>query len=167
MTDKADTPENGAPADKTNAAQFAIERIYIKDLSLESPRGLEAFKGWKPTINLDINTKQTTLQEGLHEVVLTLTVNVREKDTDAVYFLIEIQQAGVFRTANIPDTELRRLLATVGPTTLFPYARESIDSLSVKAGFPPLQIAPINFDAMMQAAMQKQSQGASASDTIQ
>ena len=167
MTDKTDTPENNNPADKSKAPQFAIERIYVKDISLESPRGLEAFKSWKPTINLDINTKQTTLQEGLHEVVLTLTVAAREKDTDAVYFLVEIQQAGVFRTANIPDTELRRLLATVGPSTLFPYARESVDSLATKAGFPPLQLAPINFEAMMQAAMKKQSQSSAGSDTIQ
>lgn len=166
MTDETGTTEN-ANADTKPAPQFGIERIYVKDISLESPRGQEAFKSWKPTINLDINTKQTTLQEGLHEVVLTLTINVREKETDAAYFLIEIQQAGLFRTANIPDTELRRLLATVAPSTLFPYAREAVDSLSIKAGFPPLQLAPINFEAMMKAAMKKQNTVAPTSGTIQ
>ena len=166
MTDTTESSEGAAKADES-APQFGIERIYVKDISLESPRGQDAFKSWKPTINLDINTKQTTLQEGIHEVVLTLTVNVREKDTDAPYFLVEIQQAGLFRTANIPDAEIRRLLATVGPSTLFPYARETVDSMAVKAGFPPLQLAPINFEAMMKAAVQKQSQVAPASDTIQ
>mgnify|MGYP001106577700 CR=1 FL=1 len=166
MADEKETSENAA-TDKAAAAQFGIERIYVKDISLESPRGQDAFKTWAPTINLDINTKQTTLQEGVHEVVLTLTINVSEKETDAVYFLIEIQQAGLFRTANIPDAELRRLLATLGPSTLFPYARETVDSLATKAGFPPLRLSPINFDAMMQAAMQKQGQVASGPETIQ
>ena len=159
----ADKETKGADAqaqgEQSNAPQFAIERIYLKDLSLEAPRGPEAFKNWQPAVNLDINTKQTTLQEGVHEVVLTLTVSVKEKDSEAIYFLIEIQQAGVFRTANIPANDLRKVLASVAPTTLFPYARESVDSLATKAGFPPLRLAPINFDALLQQAMKQQGAG--------
>ncbi len=167
MTDETKTPVDSAASDNAKAPQFGIERIYVKDISLESPRGQEAFNNWAPTINLDINTKQTTLQQGVHEVVLTLTINVREKDSEAVYFLIEIQQAGLFRTANIPDAELRRLLATVGPSTLFPYARETVDSLATKAGFPPLRLSPINFEALMQAAIKKQGNVTTATETLQ
>ncbi len=166
--EEAVTPEKGAAPDQSKAPQFAIDRIYVKDISLEAPRGQEAFKTWQPTVNLDINTKQITLQEGLHEVILTLTISVKEKDTDAIYFLIEIQQAGLFRTANIPAAELRRVLASVAPSTLFPYARESVDNLAVKAGFPPLRLAPINFDALLQAAMKQQSEESTPADeTIQ
>lgn len=154
-------------ADPGAAPLFAIERIYTKDVSLECPRGLEAFKTWTPSINLDINTKQTTLQDGLHEVVLTLTAKVKEKESESIYFLVEIQQAGLFRTANIPETELRRVLATVAPASLFPYARETVDSLAVKAGFPPLRLAPINFDALLKAAIDKQAAGEASNTTIQ
>lgn len=156
----AEDSSNTGQAQNTDpkAPQFAIDRIYVKDLSLEAPRGPEAFKTWQPTVNLDINTKQTTLQEGVHEVVLTLTLNVKEKDTESVYFLIEIQQAGIFRTANIADNELRKILASLAPSTLFPYARETVDSLATKAGFPPLRLAPINFDALLQAAIKKQNE---------
>jgi len=168
MAEDATTKETVTDQAQSKAPQFAIERIYVKDISLEAPRGPEAFKTWQPTVNLDISTKQITLEEGLHEVVLTLTLNVKEKESEAVYFLIEIQQAGLFRTANIPDPELRRVLASVAPSTLFPYARESVDNLAVKAGFPPLRFAPINFDALLQAAMQKQSEESPPSDeTIQ
>ena len=157
-----------AQGEQSKAPQFAIERIYLKDLSLEAPRGPEAFKTWQPAVNLDINTKQTTLQDGVHEVVLTLTVNVKEKDSEAIYFLIEIQQAGIFRTANIPAAELRKALASVAPSTLFPYARESVDSLATKAGFPPLRLAPINFDALLQQAIKQQGEaGVPPQETIQ
>lgn len=141
------------------AQQFAIERIYVKDLSLESPRGAEAFKNWKPQINLDMNTKQTSLQDNLHEVVLTLTIKVKEQESDLVYFLVEIQQAGLFRTQNITGDNLRRVLASTAPNTLFPYARETVDSLATKAGFPPLRLAPINFDALLQAAIKQKNEG--------
>lgn len=168
MADEEATKTDEQKQEQSNAPQFSIDRIYVKDVSLEAPRGAEAFKSWQPAVNLDINTKQIALQEGLHEVILTLTVNVREKDSDAVYFLIEIQQAGLFRTANIPAAELRRALASVAPATLFPYARESVDSLAVKAGFPPLRLSPINFDALLQAAMENQNEkGAPADETIQ
>jgi preprotein translocase subunit SecB len=150
VADDKSTAEGAAVSDQPF---FAIDRIYVKDISLECPRGLEAFKSWSPTINLDINTKQTQLQEGTHEVVLTLTVRARERESELTYFLVELQQAGLFRTANIAESELRRVLATIAPATLFPYARETIDGLVVKAGFPPLHLAPINFDALLKAAM--------------
>lgn len=154
--EKGSAPQQNDAANK--AQQFAIERIYVKDLSLESPRGAEAFKSWKPQINLDINTKQTSLQEDLHEVVLTLTIKVKEQESDLVYFLIEIQQAGLFRTKNISGGDLRRVLASTAPATLFPYAREAVDGLATKAGFPPLRLAPINFDALLQAAIKQQGE---------
>ncbi len=155
------TEQTAQPESKTNAPQFAIERIYIKDLSLETPRGVDAFDQWQPQLDMDINTRQNTLENNRYEVVLTLTLTAKHKETNDPYFLIEIQQAGIFLASHIPDTDLRRLLATLAPSTLFPYARETIDSLAVKANFPPLRLAPINFDALWQSAQQKQQGGAS------
>lgn len=163
----SDTDKGAAAAGASGQPFFAIERIYTKDISLECPRGLEAFKSWSPTINLDINTKQTNLQDGVHEVVLTLTIRVLEKETESTYFLVELQQAGLFRTANIEEQELRRVLATVAPATLFPYARETVDTLVIKAGFPPLRLAPINFEALLKAAVDKQQSAAKGRATIQ
>lgn len=157
--------DNGETGDQQQGAQFAIERIYIKDVSLETPRGIEAFGNWQPHVDLDINTRQTHLEDNRYEVVLTLTVTTKNKETDEVYFLLELQQAGIFLANNFKEGELRQVLGTVAPQTLFPYARETIDSLAVKANFPALRLAPINFDALWQAARQQPQ--SSGSQTLQ
>lgn len=142
------------------APQFAIERIYVKDVSLETPMGLEAFGKWQPQINLDINTRHNKIDDTRYEVVLRLTVTAKQADSEESYFLIEIHQAGLFVAQNFPENELLRLLGTLAPATLFPYAREAIDSLAVKANFPPLRLAPINFDLLWQNAQAQKNSGA-------
>ncbi len=154
----ADDKANPAAGD---SPQFAIERIYLKDASLETPAGLEAFGAWQPLINLDINTRQQQISEDHYEVVLRLTVTARQKDGDKTYFLVEIEQAGLFLARHLPEEELPRLLGTMAPATLFPYARETIDGLVVKANFPPLRLAPINFDLLWQNAQKQKTTGGS------
>lgn len=163
------TEENTSEAtgNSPKQPQFAIDRIYVKDISLEAPQGFEAFKKqWKPRVDMDINTAQKTVEGDRYEVTLRLTVTVKDQESDEVYYLIEIKQSGIFLAAGFADEERRRVLATAAPNTLFPYARETIDGLVIKAGFPPLRLAPINFDALLQAAVAKQ-QAAGQNDTVQ
>ena len=133
--------------------QFAMQRIYTKDLSFESPSSPNVFKKqWQPKVNVDLNTKSDKVdEEGNFEVVLTITITAKIDDETA--FLIEVQQAGIFYIAGIEGDDLRRVLATAAPNILFPYARENIDAFCVKGGFPPVMLAPVNFDALFNQAL--------------
>ena len=136
-------------------AQFALQRLYLKDSSFESPRSPLVFQGkWEPKINFDIKTRNTKVQDEVYEVVLVLTVEAKLDDQSA--FLAEVHQAGIFTCKSLDDAQLEQVLSTVCPNILFPYARETIDSLVVKGSFPALMLAPINFDALY--AQQKQAQ---------
>ena len=145
--------------------QFAMQRIYVKDASFESPATPDIFRqNWNPNINVDLNTKSQVADDtGNHEVTLTITVTAKQDDKNA--FLVEIQQAGIFFVAGIEGEQLRQILATVAPSILFPYAREAVDNMVIKGGFPPLMLAPVNFDALYQQAMaQQQAQEAAPAD---
>ncbi len=140
--------------------QFAMQRIYNKDLSFESPATPGIFrKQWQPKVNVDLNTKSDKIDdEGNFEVVLTITLTAKVGEETA--FLVEVQQAGIFLIKGFEGEDLRRILGTAAPNILFPYARETIDSVCVKGGFPPVMLAPVNFDALYQQAMaQAQNQG--------
>lgn len=152
------TEENQATnQNESSAPQFAIDRIFIKDVSLETPKGLDAFKSqWKPRVDLDINTSRNTAGEDRYEVTLRLTATVKDQESDEIYYLIEVKQSGLFLAKGFTEQQLPHVLGTAAPSALFPYARETIDSLVTKAGFPPLRLAPINFDALFQAAVKKQ-----------
>ena len=151
--------EEGTAAAQEAAAQqqFVTQRIYTKDISFESPMTPNVFRQeWKPAVNVDLNTKSSRVdEEGNHEVVLTLTITAKLEEQTA--FLVEVQQAGIFFVAGIEGDALRQLLSTVAPTILFPYAREAIDNLVVKGGFPALMIAPVNFDALFRQAVAQQA----------
>lgn len=141
------------------AQQFAIQRVYIKDISFETPTGVEAFQTqWQPQVQLDVNTRANKLADDAHEVVLSLTVTATQDEKTML--LIEIQQAGIFAHQGIDGDQLNHVLNTVCPNILFPYAREMIDSLAVKGSFPALMLAPINFDALYQQALQQQNEQA-------
>ena len=144
--------------------QFAMQRIYSKDLSFESPGTPGVFKKqWQPKVNVDLNTKSDKIDDsGNFEVVLTITLTAKVDDDTA--FLVEVQQAGIFLIQGFEGEDLRRILGTAAPNILFPYARETIDSLCVKGGFPPVMLAPVNFDALYQQALaQAQSQAGAES----
>ena len=142
--------------------QFAVQKIYTKDLSFESPASPAVFRTqWQPQLTVDVNTRSAAIDsEGNFEVVLALTITARAGEDTA--FLIEVQQAGIFLVKGIEGEELRRLLGSAAPNMLFPYARETIDSVCVKGGFPALMLAPINFDALYQRA-KTQAAGTAAS----
>jgi preprotein translocase subunit SecB len=151
----------GQQGEQPQGPMFALQRIYLKDMSFESPKAPDVFKSqWQPKINFNIGTRNNKLADGVHDVVLTLTVEAKQDDNTA--FLCEVQQAGVFTCAGFSDADLERVLATVCPNILFPYAREVIDSLVVKGSFPPIMLAPVNFDAVYAQAKQQQGQGAGA-----
>lgn len=143
--------------DQAKAAQqqFALQRIFIKDMSFEAPMGARAFQQqWKPKVHLDLNTANSQLDDKHFEVVLTLTVTAKQDEDTA--FLIEIQQAGIFMCAGLEPAALRQVLGAMCPNILFPYAREAVDSVVMRGSFPPLMLAPVNFDALYQQALQQQ-----------
>lgn len=147
--------ETTAAAEATAPEQkFAIQRVYLKDLSFETPQGPGAFqKQWQPKVNQDLSTKSAKIEEGLFEVALRLTITV--SDGDETIYLVEVEQAGLFAIEGFDDQQLPRIINTTCPNMLFPYAREAIDSVLVKGSFPALMIPPINFDALFASAMQQ------------
>lgn len=127
--------------------QFSIEKIYLKDVSLEAPGAPAVFtEDWSPEINMDLNTQATPVNENIFEVELTITVTAKNKTKTA--FLIEIKQCGVFGIAGMDEATLNSMLGSFCPNILFPYAREAISDLVMKGGFPQLLLAPVNFDAI-------------------
>lgn len=134
--------------------EFQIQRIYLKDLSFESPMGAEAFlKQYQPSVNQELATETHKIDETHYEVVLKLTITATTEDK--TIFLVEIQKAGIFYIKGIPAANLPRVLNTVCPQILFPYARETIDSILTKGTFPALMLAPVNFDALFAQSQTK------------
>jgi preprotein translocase subunit SecB len=153
--------EQAAAAEQPVQQQFSIQRIYTKDVSFESPAPPAVFrKPWQPAVNVDLNTRSGKAdEEGNYEVVLTITVTAKTDNETA--FLVEVQQAGIFFITGVEGEQMRQLLAIMAPNILFPYARESIDALVIKGGFPPLALAPVNFEGLYrQAVAQQQAQRA-------
>ncbi len=135
--------------------QFQIQKIYLKDVSLEAPNAPHIFRQtWEPEIGLQLNNTAVDLGESTHEVVLTLTVTAKLQDKTA--YIVEIQQAGIFTIGGYTQEELGQLLGAYCPNLLFPFAREAVSDLVTKGGFPPLLLAPINFDLLYQEQLQKQ-----------
>lgn len=145
-----------------NEQQFAVQRLYIKDVSFESPQGVAIFaKKWAPEIKVDLGSKNTKVADDQYEVVLSVTITAKVEGE--VAFLIEVQQAGLFLVKGLDEEQLRRALGIMCPNLLFPYVREAIDSLAVKGGFPAIGLQPVNFEALYVQAMQRaQEQGEAA-----
>lgn len=149
----------GAAASEQQQAQFALHRIYCKDISFETPNSPSVFqREWKPEIKLDIDTRSAKLDEVNFEVVLAITVTATIDGTTA--FLCEVQQAGIFTIDNMPEQQLAHTLGSYCPNMLFPYARETISNLVNRGTFPPLNLAPVNFDAIFAAYVQKRQEEA-------
>ena len=146
----------GAAAEQQ--VQLRIEKVFLKDASFESPNSPEVFtKQWQPNLSVDINTWSAVLPDDRHEVVLTITVRANVEE-DYLGFLVEVQQAGIFFIKNADPAQLSQIIGIACPTTLFPYARESLDNLVVKGGFPAIQLAQVNFEALYVQAMQERQQ---------
>lgn len=146
-------------AQQEKQGQFAIQRIFTKDISFESPNAPEVFRGqWKPQVNMDLNTRSNKLDESIYEVVLTITVTAKNEDKTA--FLVEVQQGGIFNIEGLEGPQLHQTLGAFCPSLLFPYAREAVDSLVTKGSFPALMLAPVNFEAIYAQSMQKKQEEA-------
>ncbi len=135
--------ENQNAGDK----QFAIQKIYVKDLSFETPNSPQIFTGeWQPEISLNLNSESRPVADKVFEVVLSLTVTAKLGDKTA--YLAEVQQAGIFTMSGFTEEELKPMLGAFCPNTLYPFARETVADLVNRGGFPQLLLAPINFDAL-------------------
>jgi preprotein translocase subunit SecB len=154
MTDSKPTEEKTEEQNKSSEPeqQFLIQRVYLKDLSFESPMGAKAFIAQiQPKIDQELGTEAKKIDENLYEAVLKLTVTATLEDETA--FLVEVQQAGLFYIKGINAENLPRVLNTVCPQILFPYAREAIDGVLTKGSFPPVMLPPVNFEALFAQAM--------------
>jgi preprotein translocase subunit SecB len=154
----------------TEAAQtntqpiFNIEKLYVKDMSLEVPNAPAIFlERENPQIDLQLNTQAAPVEEGVFEVVVTVTVTAKLQEKDKVLFLIEAKQAGIFQIRNLPVEEMETVLAVVCPNILYPYLREVVSDMAVRAGFAPVLLNPINFEAIyLQQKQQTQTSTAEA-----
>ena len=133
---------------------FSIEKVYLKDLSVEVPNAPEVFLETEaPTMEVNINSGARAVQDALFEVVLTVTITARIKEKTV--FLVEVTQAGVFQIRNVPQDDIGPLLGIACPNTLFPYARETISTVTARAGFQPVILAPMSFENIYQQQVQQ------------
>ncbi len=132
----------------TATKQISIQKIYVKDSSFESPHTPEVFtkQEWNPKTNLNLRSSHKSGSDDNHEVVLTITIEA--KDGDETFFLVELQQAGLFHIVGYNEEEFKAIVGSYCPNILFPYARESVANMVSKGGFPEFLLQPINFDAL-------------------
>jgi preprotein translocase subunit SecB len=138
-----------AATDADPGVVLALQNVYLKDCSYESPNGPRVDGTWNPQISLDLQTSSAALGPEVREVVLTVTVSA--KLGEATIFLVEVKQAGLFVIRNLPEAELKRAISTVCPGVLFPYARAAVSQLVSQGGFPQFLLPPVNFDALYAA----------------
>ncbi|HEY0665411.1 MAG TPA: protein-export chaperone SecB [Gallionella sp.] len=144
-----------AIAQENSPPMIGMDKIYVKDLSLEIPHAPQIFlERENPQIDLQLHTQAATLSEGVFEVVVTSTVTA--KIGDKVMFLIEARQAGIFQIRNVAADDLEPILAVMCPNILFPYLREVVSDVSIRAGFAPVLLNPINFESLYQQQRQHQ-----------
>lgn len=146
--------ENAQP----QGPQFAIQRIYTKDLSFETPNSPSVFtEKWEPDVNVELNTNGNKLTDTIYEVVLSVTVTAKLGDKTA--YLAEVQQAGIFTLSGFSDEDLNGMIHSFCPTQLFPYVREVVSDLVNKGSFPQMVLQPINFDALYAQHLERQKNG--------
>jgi len=158
-TDKTTTAgTTGTSTPPTGQAEFGIKGIYIRDASFEAPHPPEVnFTEWKPEVKFELNTQARKMEDDDFEVILKMTVTV--KQDKKVCFLTEIQQAGLFTLRGFNDEQRGQMLGSFCPNVLYPYARESISNMATRGGYPPLYLAPVNFDALYADHLNRMKQG--------
>jgi len=152
--------------DADNERRFSLEKIYIKDLSFEVPNAPSIYNDEQSESKIDMNLKNahTVVAEDLFEI--TLSISLHAKDGDRTIFMIEVEQAGQFLIHGFSETELRQLVSTTCPSTLFPYAREAISATIGRGGFPAILLQPINFEALFATANADQSLQPANADSL-
>jgi preprotein translocase subunit SecB len=150
--------QQAQPAQQAATPVFNIEKIYVKDMSVEVPNAPAIFlEREAPQMEMQLNTQSSQVDAGIFQTVLTLTISAKIQDKTA--FMVELQQAGIFRIENLPAEAMEPALGVGTPNILFPYAREAVSDAVLKAGFPPLLLQPVNFELMY---MQQQQAKAAA-----
>lgn len=142
-------------------AVFSIEKIYLKDLSLEIPNAPQIFTEQEtPKVDINLHSEAHALDNGLYEVVLTATVTAKLQEKTA--FLVEVAQAGIFRITSVQPQEFEAMVNVACPITLLPYARETVSTVLARAGFPPVLLPHVGFETIYQQRMQEQQQAGAA-----
>lgn len=140
---------------------FTIEKLYVKDMSLEIPNAPRIFlERETPEVNIQLHTKGERIDEGMYEVLLTITVTAKAKEK--TMFLVEVQQAGIFQIRHVPETEMDPVLGIACPNILFPYLREAVSDIITRAGFHAVILNPVNFEALYYQGKQQAEQKATA-----
>lgn len=143
-------------------AVFSIEKIYVKDMSLEIPHAPQVFlQREAPKVDVQLHNQGGMMDEGVYEIVLTVTVTAKLPD-EKTLFLAEAAQAGIFQIRNVPQDDLEAVLGITCPNILFPYVREVISDMVSRAGFPPVLLNPVNFEVLYHQQREAQAQGQSA-----
>jgi preprotein translocase subunit SecB len=140
---------------------FSIEKIYVKDLSLEIPNAPRIFlERETPEVNIQLHTKAERIDEGMFETVLTITVTAKIKDK--TMFLVEVQQAGIFQIRNVPEADMEPVLGIACPNVIFPYLRETVSDVVTRAGFHAVILNPVNFEALYYQGKEQAQKSAAA-----
>ena len=146
---------------------FSIEKLYVKDLSVEVPGAPQIFlEREAPQINVQLRTSGQAVEDGVYEVTLTVTVTAKIGE-DRSLFLVEVAQAGIFQIRNVPEADLEPVMMIGCPNILFPYAREAVSDAVTRAGFQPVLLSPVNFEALYQSQRQQVAQQATGEVPIQ
>ena len=153
-------------SDAQNQPVFSIEKLYVKDISLEIPNAPQVFlEREAPQVDIQLHHQSNKVDEGIYQTLLTVTVTA--KINEKTLFLVEVGQAGIFTIRNIPDADMDPVLGIACPNILYPYVREVVSDLVSRAGFPPVVLTPVNFEALYQAQKQAQAEQQPASPIIQ
>jgi preprotein translocase subunit SecB len=145
---------------------FGIEKIYVKDLSLEIPNAPRIFlERETPEVNIQLHSKGERIDGGMYEVLLTITVTAKVKDK--TMFLVEVGQAGIFQIRNVPEAEMDPVLGIACPNILFPYLRETVSDIVTRAGFHAVILSPVNFEALYHQGKQQAEMNATATEKLE
>jgi preprotein translocase subunit SecB len=153
------------PTQQPQQPVFNIQRIYLKDASLEIPNAPQIFlENEAPNVEVQLDVSNSLVLDGIHEVTVTVTVTTRVKEQ--VAFLVEVKQAGIFEIRNVPNDQLEPILGIVSPNIVYPYLRANLSDLITRTGFPPIHLAEINFEAFFNQRKAALTQQADAPSSI-
>ncbi len=153
-------------AEDNTTPVFQIQRMYLKDLSLEIPHAPQIFlETAQPTVEVSLDTDTAQLSDGIYEVNVTVTVTT--KAAEKVVFLTEVKEAGIFELRNIPPDQMEMVLNIVCPNTIYPYLRANVADVIQRAGFPPIHLAEINFEVLYQQKLASQQAAAQPGQSAQ
>ena len=155
-------------AEPDNSPVFTIQRLYLKDMSLEQPNSPKILlEQTQPQVDINLGLNAEGVADGIYEVTVTATVTA--KITDRTLFLVEAKHAGIFEIRNVPQDQLQAIIGIACPQIIYPYLRAIVSDVCTRAGFPPVLLAEVNFQAMYEAqqqALASQQQGANGSGII-